>query len=98
MKLRVVARNPRHVHVDVFVGKARNGELVFTHEEWKIFQNFFDRVYDVIEIVKLNQPECVVCGRRKKPVGRDMSPHDHLCSHECDGYNREPLPGTDWDA
>lgn len=40
-------------------------------------------------------PECGVCGRRKKPVGRD-SMNNGYCDHECPGYYQEPLAGWLW--
>lgn len=38
---------------------------------------------------------CTVCGRRKKPRGRD-SMDNGLCDRECSGYGQEPLPGHLW--
>lgn len=39
---------------------------------------------------------CTVCGRVKKPVGRDAPPGPCLCSHGCEGYYEDPRPGTLW--
>lgn len=39
--------------------------------------------------------QCAVCGRTKKPIGRD-SFDNGLCSHECEGYRLEPLPDHLW--
>lgn len=41
------------------------------------------------------QPRCTVCGRRKKPIGRD-SMDDGLCSQDCHGYRNEPIPNDKW--
>jgi len=39
--------------------------------------------------------KCNICGRTKKPVGRDS--HDNgLCSHECEGYRQEPYASSYW--
>lgn len=48
---------------------------------------------------KLNQPICATCGRRKKPIGRDQSAamNGSLCDSDCDGYMKDPIPGTEWD-
>ena len=42
--------------------------------------------------------ECVVCGRKKKPVGRSAPAEmaNSLCDHECEGYWKEPIPGQLW--
>ena len=39
--------------------------------------------------------ECMVCGRTKKPVGRD-SMDNGLCSYECPGYRKDPRSGSLW--
>ena len=39
---------------------------------------------------------CVVCGRRKKPVGRSAPVGSGLCDHDCEGYCQKPFPGTLW--
>ena len=39
---------------------------------------------------------CVVCGRMKKPVGRDAAWGMTYCTHDCDGYDKAPLPGSLW--
>jgi hypothetical protein len=39
---------------------------------------------------------CVVCGLRKKPVGRSAPLEMALCDHECPGYRQEPLAGVLW--
>ena len=40
--------------------------------------------------------ECVICGLRKKPVGRSAPPGMALCDHECEGYFLPPNPGSLW--
>jgi len=42
--------------------------------------------------------ECVVCKRRKPPIGRDVSPYmfGSYCEHECPGRNAEPRGGHLW--
>jgi len=40
-------------------------------------------------------PICTVCGRRKKPVGRD-SMDNGLCDYDCEGYMQEPTPCDLW--
>jgi len=41
---------------------------------------------------------CLVCGLRKKPVGRSvaLAMANSLCDHECPGYFEEPRPGDLW--
>ena len=41
---------------------------------------------------------CVVCGLRKKPRGRDapLAMANGLCDHECPGYDRDPEPHDLW--
>jgi len=41
---------------------------------------------------------CIVCGMRKKPVGRSapMEIANSLCDWECPGYNQEPHPSQLW--
>lgn len=39
--------------------------------------------------------KCAVCGRSKKPIGRD-SRDNGLCDMECEGYREEPHPGYKW--
>ena len=41
---------------------------------------------------------CTVCGLRKKPIGRSapMAMANSLCDHECEGYYRDPHPGSLW--
>lgn len=43
-------------------------------------------------------PICVVCDRRKKPVGRSAAPAmaGDLCTRECDGYWHDPDPCDLW--
>lgn len=43
-------------------------------------------------------PHCVVCGLRKKPIGRDApaAMANSLCDHECAGYRQDPKPGHLW--
>ena len=38
---------------------------------------------------------CTVCGRAKKPIGRD-SQDNGLCDSDCEGYNLLPRPGYNW--
>ena len=38
---------------------------------------------------------CTVCGRPKKPIGRD-SMDNGLCQHDCEGYRLEPTPSSYW--
>lgn len=73
---------------------------------WRKFDDGISRIIfekdriDGIEakiLPDLNQPICIDCGRRKKPVGRDMPLGMYLCTHECDGYAKEPRAGTEWD-
>lgn len=41
--------------------------------------------------------QCVVCKRRKKPIGRDASGQENLCnSWDCVGYMEEPQPRSYW--
>ena len=40
-------------------------------------------------------PECTVCRRRKKPIGRD-SMDNGLCDDDCKGYRQPPSPGHLW--
>jgi len=37
-----------------------------------------------------------VCGQRKAPIGRSISPvtADSYCNYECEGYRKEPYPGS----
>jgi len=41
---------------------------------------------------------CTVCGLRKKPHGRSAADAmaNSLCDYECQGYQKEPLPGCLW--
>lgn len=41
---------------------------------------------------------CVVCGLRKKPVGRSapLEMANSLCDSDCPGYRQEPHPGYLW--
>lgn len=39
--------------------------------------------------------KCAVCGRRKKPIGRD-SMDNGLCDRDCPGYSQEPHAGHLW--
>lgn len=41
---------------------------------------------------------CIVCGLRKKPIGRSapLEMANFLCDHECPGYRQEPHPGYLW--
>lgn len=38
---------------------------------------------------------CAVCGRTKKPWGRD-SRDNGLCDTDCEGYAQDPRPGHLW--
>jgi len=42
--------------------------------------------------------DCVVCRRRKKPVGRSapLEMANSLCDFECEGYYTDPKPGDLW--
>lgn len=44
------------------------------------------------------QVDCIVCGKRKKPIGRDAptAMANSLCDHECPGYYRDPQPPHYW--
>jgi hypothetical protein len=39
---------------------------------------------------------CVVCGYRKKPVGRSAPLELHFCDSACPGYFEEPFPSHLW--
>jgi len=39
---------------------------------------------------------CGLCGRSKKPFGRDAPPSSNYCSHGCGGYLRDPYPSQLW--
>ena len=41
---------------------------------------------------------CLVCGLRKPPLGRSvaMEAASGMCGHDCDGYRKDPCPGTMW--
>ena len=39
--------------------------------------------------------ECVVCGKEKKPWGRE-SALGGLCDYDCPGYRKDPQPGRLW--
>jgi recombinational DNA repair protein (RecF pathway) len=41
--------------------------------------------------------KCAICGRTKKPIGRD-SRDNGLCEYECEGYLQEPYPSAHWDS
>lgn len=43
-------------------------------------------------------PSCLVCGLRKKPIGRDAAAAfaNSLCNEECPGYRQTPGPGHRW--
>jgi hypothetical protein len=43
-------------------------------------------------------PECLICGRRKKPYGRDAgaAAANGYCGYDCEGYNQEPKAGHFW--
>jgi len=43
----------------------------------------------------MNRVKCTVCGRMKKPIGRD-SMDNGLCQHDCEGYRLEPLASQFW--
>lgn len=45
-----------------------------------------------------NTPDCTMCGRRKKLVGRDYpaAMGGGYCDHECPGYRDAPAPGHLW--
>jgi hypothetical protein len=42
--------------------------------------------------------DCVVCHRRKKPIGRSapLEMANSLCDFECEGYMQDPQPGDLW--
>lgn len=40
--------------------------------------------------------ECVACGQRKAPIGRDAPSMLYLCDQECPGYKEDPRPGFLW--
>ena len=42
--------------------------------------------------------DCAVCGRRKKPIGRSapMEMANSLCDPDCEGYYKDPKPGSLW--
>lgn len=41
--------------------------------------------------------KCYVCGRTKKPIGRDASPGWSGCrNEECEGWSMHPYPGELW--
>lgn len=42
--------------------------------------------------------ECVVCRRRKKPVGRagPIEMANGMCDDDCRGYRLDPTPGHLW--
>lgn len=41
---------------------------------------------------------CLVCGRRKPPIGRDVpdAMYGSYCEHECEGHRQAPLGGHLW--
>ena len=39
---------------------------------------------------------CVVCGRRKAPIGRAVPLEMYLCDRDCRGYYEKPHPGSLW--
>lgn len=40
---------------------------------------------------------CALCGRTKKPIGRDAHPGSDYCEYwECEGYVIPPYPGQLW--
>lgn len=41
---------------------------------------------------------CVVCGRKKPPVGRDVASawNGSYCARECEGYAMDPIGGHLW--
>ena len=43
-------------------------------------------------------PDCDVCGRPKKPWGRDAgaAAANGFCSNQCEGYTQEPQAGHFW--
>lgn len=41
-------------------------------------------------------PECGVCGKTKKPIGRDAPVETYYCDEECLGYRKNPTPGHLW--
>ena len=47
-------------------------------------------------------PECAVCKRPKKPIGRDAGIavdsycHNYRDGHGCPGYFQKPAPVFDW--
>lgn len=47
---------------------------------------------------KYAMPECLVCGMRKKPYGRDagVMAANSYCGEDCPGYRQEPFAGTCW--
>jgi hypothetical protein len=68
---------------------------------WFCDEHFEEHVRKVHEHCKdscFAMPYCEVCGRPKKPQGRDAAPAmaNSLCDHECEGYRREPVSGHRW--
>ena len=41
-------------------------------------------------------PQCLTCGRTKKPNGRDAPPSSSYCDSDCRGYWDSPSPGHLW--
>lgn len=39
---------------------------------------------------------CAVCGDMKKPIGRSGPLGASYCDDDCDGYRKEPYPGSLW--
>lgn len=39
---------------------------------------------------------CTVCGRQKCPWGRSQPVELRLCNFDCQGYDKDPHPGTQW--
>ncbi len=41
---------------------------------------------------------CIVCGMRKKPIGRSapLATANGLCDKDCPGYESAPKPGSLW--
>ena len=50
------------------------------------------------------EPDCAVCHRRKKPLGRSLplAMENGYCGHDCPGYMQDPQPGhlfhSEWRA
>lgn len=41
-------------------------------------------------------PECTLCHRTKKPIGRDAPMSSNYCDSDCEAYRDDPKPGHLW--